>query len=54
MRGTREERRTQARHLWDEGPEAHEADKLDRVFAGIFVIVVLMLVGGAARFIFWP
>ena len=56
MRGTRQERRQQARRLWDEGPEAHEdgQEQMDRVIAGILVIVVLMLVGGAARFIFWP
>ena len=56
MRGTRAERREQARRLWDEGPEAHDAGQtqMDRVVAGILVIVVLMLVGGAVRFIFWP
>ena len=56
MRGTREERRLQARRLWDEGPEAHDQaeESLDRVIGGVAVIVVLMLVGGAARFIFWP
>ena len=56
MRGTRQERREQARRLWDEGPEAHDQaeESLDRVIGGMVVIVVLMLVGGAARFIFWP
>ena len=46
---TRQERK----RLWDEGPEAHQVDRLDRAIAGIGLIVFAMVGLGLARFLLW-
>lgn len=39
--------------IFDEGPEAHDEDRLDRIIAGIGLIVFALLGLGLVRFFLW-